>query len=288
LPWPWAERLLDALFRVRVLVRLPDLRRALAWARAQPGVKSRWRLALALAANEGRFVARHALLGIRTPEHLQSVVAVRGAEHLAGASRGIILLGFHAGPRLSWLVLRVAGHRLTWLGRRPSTLWWPHIRQRYLDGQADLILSPGAVESMRSLRRAQTVLRDGGSVFINADGAGPGAFSVPAPGGPIVIQPGWLALRRLTGALVVPVLSHLEGSTQVVTIHPPLPSATADPAIDLEKVRRALADLLGEFVARHPEECALYAFARSCGARARRGTPRTPPFSRPAIMKSEA
>ena len=229
LPWPRAERLLEASFGIRALVALRDLRLGLAWAGAQPGVTSRWRLAAALSAYEGRFVARHALLGIRTPEALRRLTVVCGAEHLAGAGRGVILLGFLAGPRLSWLALRAAGHRLTWLGGRPSPLWSPHIRTRYLDGQGDLILSTGAVESMRLLRRAQQILRDGESVFMNADGAGTGAFSVPLPGRQIVIQEGWLALRRLTGATVLPVLSHLEGPTQVVTIHPPLPSPIGDP-----------------------------------------------------------
>ena len=85
------------------MVALRDFRRALAWAGAQPGVASRWRLALALSAYQGRFVARNALLGIRTPEALERLFTVRGAEHLVGAGRGVILLGFHAGPRLSWL-----------------------------------------------------------------------------------------------------------------------------------------------------------------------------------------
>jgi lauroyl/myristoyl acyltransferase len=288
LPWPWAERLLEASFRVRALVEIRDLRRALAWAGAQPGVTNRWRLAVALSAYEGRFVARNSLLGIRTPEILRRFTTVRGAEHLAGAVRGVILLGFQAGPRLSWLALRAAGHRLTWLGGRPSPLWSPHIRKRYLDGQGDLILSTGAVESMRLLRRAQRILRDGGAVFMNADGAGTGAFSVPLPGRPIVIQEGWLALRRLTGATVLPVLSHLEGPTQVVAIHPPLPAPTDDPAVDLENCRRALGDLLIDYTARHPEQCALFAFARRSDARVPDRTPRKKHISRPAMMGSDA
>jgi lauroyl/myristoyl acyltransferase len=288
LPWPWAERLLEASFQARALVALRDLRRALAWAGAQPGVASRWRLALALSAYEGRFVARNALLGIRTPQALERLFTVRGAEHLAGAGRGVILLGFHAGPRLSWLALRAAGHRLTWLGGRPSPLWSSHIRTRHLDGQGDLTFSTDAVESMRLLRRAQRILRDGESVFLNADGAGTGAFSVPLPGRPIVIQEGWLALRRLTGAPVLPVLSHLEGATQVVTIHPPLPSPTGDPAVDLENTRRVLGDLLIEYAARHPEQCALYAFARRGDARVPDRAPPRRRISRPAIVESDA
>jgi lauroyl/myristoyl acyltransferase len=288
LPWPGAERLLQASFRIRVLVRVRDLRRALAWAGAQPGVTNRWRLALALSAYEGRFVARHSLLGLRTPEQLRCLFPVRGAEHLARARPGVILLGFHVGPRLSWLALRAAGHRLTWLGGRPSPLWSPRIRQRYLDGRGDLILSTGAVESMRLLRRAQNLLRHGGSVFMNADGAGAGAFSVPLPGRPIVIREGWLALRRLTGATVLPVLSHLEGRAQVVTVHPALPPPVGDPAVDLENCRRALGELLADFTARHPEQCALVAFARGGEAHVPDGAPRKRSVSSPATMTSEA
>jgi hypothetical protein len=275
-------------FRVRALAAVRDRRLALAWAGAQPGVSSRWRLAVALSGYQGRFVARHALLGIRAPEALQRITTVRGAEHLAGADRGVILLGFLAGPRLSWLALRVAGHRLTWLGGRPSPLWAPAIRRRYLDGHGDLILSTGAPESMRLLRRARKILSDGGTVFMNADGTGSGAFSVPLPGRPIVIQKGWLALRRLTGATVLPVLSHLEGPVQVVTIHPPLPSPTDEPATDLENCRRALRDLLAAFTARHPEQCVLLALARRGAAGPPGRGPLDRRLSRRASVKAEA
>ena len=288
LPWPWAERLLQASFPVRTLVRPRDFQRALAWAGAQPGVTSRWRLALALSAYEGRFVARNSLLGIRTPAQLRRLATVQGAEHLTGASRGVILLGFLAGPRLSWLALRASGHRLTWLGGRPSPLWRSPIRQSYLDGRGDLILSTGVVDSVRVLRHAERLLRAGGSVFMNADGTGPGAFSVPLAGRPIVIQRGWLALRRLTGATVLPVLSHMEGLRQVVTIYPPLPPPVDDPILDVESCRRALGELLAAFIARHPEQCALVAFDRGGGAHmpdeaARRGS-----VSRAAILEPEA
>ena len=78
-------------------MRPRDFRRALAWAGAQPGVTSRWRLALALSAYEGRFVARNSLLGIRAPAQLRRLETVHGTEHLTGASHGMILLGFLAG-----------------------------------------------------------------------------------------------------------------------------------------------------------------------------------------------
>jgi lauroyl/myristoyl acyltransferase len=115
-----------------------------------------------------------------------------------------------------------------------------------------------------------------------------GAFSVPLPGRPIVIQKGWFALRRLTGATVLPVLSHLEGPAQVVTIHPALPAPIDDPAVDLETCRRALGDLLADFTARHPEQCPLFAFARRGHARILDRNPRKRHVSTPAVMGSDA
>ena len=83
------------------------------------------------------------------------------------------------------------------------------------------------------LYRARRILLDGGALFILADSrVGRAAFAVPLPGGPMIIRSGWLTLCRLTGARVIPVVTHLEGRTQVITIHPALPTPApgdADP-----------------------------------------------------------
>ena len=284
LPWPWSERILAACFRVKGFVKLRGLRIALASAAAQPGIRNRWRLALALFAYQGRFLARNSLLGIRAPEALARLVTVRGAAHLPGPGQGVILLGFHAGPRLSWLALRVAGVRLTWLGGRPSALWPPEIRARCFDGHGDLLLSRGVVQSVRLLRRAQMILRDGGTLFVNADGAGAVAFSVALPGRSVEIHQGWLTLRRLTGAMVLPVLSHLEGDIQIVTLHPPLPSPADDPAVDLEHCRRAISDLLIAYTRRFPEQCVSNAFQRRRDARLQDRNPQERSGSSTAVV----
>ena len=76
------------------------------------------------------------------------------------------------------------------------------------------------------------------------------------------IRSGWLSLRRATGAPVLPVLSHLEGHVQIVTIHRPLPAPVHDAALDVEACRRALGDVLSDYVRRFPEQCPTLAFAR--------------------------
>jgi hypothetical protein len=74
-----------------------------------------------------------------------------------------------------------------------------------------------------------------------------------------------LTLRRLTGAPERPVLSHFEARTHVVTEHPPLP-------VDPDDRRRALGELLGEYVRRYPEQCYSLAFPV--------GPPLAPPATR--------
>src|SRR5439155_1525435 len=141
LPWPWGEEILARCFVARAFVRTARLRRALAWAGAQPGGQSAW---------------------------------------------------------------------------------------------------------ARRLYRARQIVLEGGTVFISADGGGAQALSIPLPGGPALIGAGWLLLRRTTKATVLPVLSHMDGRVQVVTIHPPLPAPLSDPALHLEACRRAVGELLGQ------------------------------------------
>ena len=266
LPWPWGEEILAGCFMARTLARPLRLHQALAWASAQSDHReSRWRVARGIAACEGRFIARSALLGMRDPERLHRHVAVRGADRLA-AGRGLILLGFHLGPPGAYLVLRAAGHRVTFLGGRGgSGLWAPEIQERYTSLREDLFFSPAGstLGKMSPLYRARQTVRDGGIIFVNADGRGKEAFSVPVPGGRAIIRAGWLTLRRATNAPVFPVLSHLEGRTHVVTVHPPLPSLDPEPASDLDRCRRALEALLADYVRQFPEQCYSLAFPRA-------------------------
>src|SRR6185369_9807063 len=113
----------------------------------------------------------------------------------------------------------------------------------------------------RALYRARRILLDGGSIFITADGPGTAAFEVPLPGGSARICAGWLLLRQTTGACVLPVLSHMEGRTQVVTVHPALAPLDADPVRDLDVCRGELERLLADHVRRFPEQCYMLAFA---------------------------
>ena len=263
LPWPWGEEILAHSFVARTVVSTMRLRQALAWAEAQRSpTGSRWGLARRLCACRGRFVARSALLGIREPERLRRHIVIHGADRLA-TGRGLILLGFHLGPLGACLALRVAGHRVTWLGGPSAAgLWSPRIQDRYGSPSDDLFFSASThpLGRMRRLHQAYRIVLDGGAVFVTADGLGKHAFSVPVQGGRVVVRAGWLALRRATDAPVLPVLSHMEGRTHVVSIHPALPRLEADPAIDLDLCRRALGELLGEYVRQFPEQCYSLAF----------------------------
>ena len=277
LPWPWGEEILAVCFVARAPLRTTRLLQALAWASAQPTRgTNRWRLARRLCACHGRFVARSALIGIREPALLRQHTTVRGADRLA-AGRGAILIGFHLGPLGAYLALRVAGHRVVWLGGPGAApLWSRAIQEQYGNPSDDLFFSTSQHGGVRMglLYRARQIVRDGGTVFLSADGLGREAFSVPVRSGRVVVRGGWLALRRATNVPVFPVLSHLQGRTQVVTVHPALPPLDDDPSVDLERCRRALAELLNEYARQFPEQCYSLAFpwpTRSPIATMRRG-----------------
>ncbi len=263
LPWPWGEEILAGCFVAKAPLRTTRLLQALAWASARSGRgASRWRLARRLCACHGRFVARSALVGIREPDVLRRHVIVRGTERLA-AGGGVILLGFHLGPPGAHLALRVAGHRVVFLGGRAATaLWSPAIRDRYGTPSDSLFFSGAEHRRLGAglLYRARQIVLDGGIVFVTAEGLGREAFSVSVQGGRAVVRAGWLALRRATNAPVFPVLSHLDGHTQVVTVHAPLPTPDADPDIDIDRCRQALAGLLNDYARRFPEQCYSLAF----------------------------
>jgi len=287
LPWPWGEEILARCFAARAFGDVGRLRQALAWAAAhRPTTWSRWALALRAHACRGRFVARSAFTGMRDLEALRQLVRLRGDERVAAAGRGVIFLGFHLGPTRPDLALRLAGHRITWIGavgtrvggRRTASAWPREIQQLFEvssepETEQAAAWSPGQPARVRALYHAHRILSRGGNVFITAEGPGTTAFEVPLPGGEAHIRAGWLLLRELTGAPVLPVLSHMEGRVQVVTVHPALPPVDGDPHRDLAVCRDVIGALVREHVRRFPEQCYLLAFpverseaARSAGA----------------------
>lgn len=282
LPWPLGEEVLARIYLLKSLGRRGRFQRAIEWAGARRGTRpGRWWLAAKLCTYYGRFVSRLMLVGFRDPEHFRGQVVVRGEEHLkAAAGRGVILLGFHLGPPGAAIALRSLGYQLTWArgwgdsqgGLRPA---W----RTFHEAGEMLSLSQDRHALGAVLYEARQVLVDGGAIYITADGGrGREAFRVPMAPAPIVIRSGWLALSRYTGAAVLPVLTHLEGHRQVVSIHEPLPPIGRDPAQGLDACRAALARLLEPYVRDHPEQCYSLVFRRQKKHRPhRKRPPRRPP-----------
>jgi len=272
LPWPWGEDGLARLFAAAALVRGSRRRPAIAWASQQPGHRA-WRLALAVAAFRGRWVARSALLGVRGPDDLRRRVVVDGEEYLAGVPGGTILLGFHLGPPNVDVALRTLGRRLAWLGSiRRSPAWSREAWRPFADPRDNLC--PPDVESFWPgyLYRARRILLDGGTIFTMADAwAGREVFQVALPGSAVSIRPGWITLWRQTGARVLPVTTHLAGRAQIITIYPPLQAPGTDGGDGLDAWRDTLGSLVKDYVRRFPEQCPSLAFPPQLGARPRPG-----------------
>jgi len=254
LPWPWGEDILAGLFAVIAFARPSRQRRAITWA-LQHSSRRTWSLAWAACAFRGRWVARSALVGVRRPDDLRQRIEIRGEEHLAPTSTGTILLGFHVGPPVADVALRVQGHRLAWLGGRRVSRAWRRATWRPLLDQAETLSPSGSVRFWAgSLYRARRILLDGGTVFMMADGwglRGRPALRVTVTGGAVVIMPGWLTLWRQTGARVLPVLTHLAGRTQVVAVHPPLERDGGGEDAWPER----LSSIVRAYVDRFPEQC---------------------------------
>ena len=92
----------------------------------------------------------------------------------------------------------------------------------------------------------------------------------------MIIRSGWLSLYRQTGARVLPVVTHLEGRTQVITIHPALPTPLPDDVDPLGAWRDILVALVRDYVRQFPEQCPVLVFPpailRRRGAEAPAGT----------------
>jgi hypothetical protein len=67
----------------------------------------------------------------------------------------------------------------------------------------------------------------------------------------VAIRAGWLAVRRQTNAVVLPLLSRIEGGKQIVTIHAPMPPPAPDVDDDARRCLAAIEEILSPFVRRH-------------------------------------
>lgn len=263
-PFPLTARMLAAMAVADGFVRRRRFRRALSWAANRGATRwNRWRIALALLANHGRFVAEEALLGVECIDDLRRGVVVIGDEHLRAISGGALLLGFHLGPPKTWLVLRALGYPLRFAGRLETAArdsrW-----QAALDA-GDVIRLPDGDPRARlaGLYQIRNALRDGSLVYVTADGPfGRRAFNIDLQGGPLVVRSGWLAVRRATGVPTLPVLTHREGNRRVIVIHPPLPDPAVDAARDADACREALTPLIDAYVRQFPTQCRWVAMPR--------------------------
>jgi len=264
LPARVATSVLAALAIGEGVVRGARFRQASAWAAAQGASGwARRRLALALLANHGRFVAAEMMVGVASLEDLRRDVVVEGTEHLNPVGDGALLLGFHLGPPRTWLTLRALGYPVRFAGRletaRENPLW-----KRALEAGDVIRLPEGrAGDRLESLYRIRNYLRDGSLVYLTADGPfGREAFRLELRGGPLIVRVGWLALRRHTGAPTLPVFARREGRRRIIVVHPPLPEPDVDPARDAEICHTALRPLVEDYVRRFPSQCRYLALPR--------------------------
>jgi hypothetical protein len=182
-----------------------------------------------------------------------------GADALPAPARGggVILLVFHIGAPGSTLGLRLGGRPMVSAGD-DDHLAWPPPRTSWqtLIAAHHAYVPLQAGDGPGGLYRVRRALLAGQTVILAADAhSGAAAFSVPLPGGELVVRRAWWMLRRQTRVPVVPVLSHVEGSRLVGTFHPPLPAPDPDPVRDLEACRATLGPMIAEFVARFPDQC---------------------------------
>jgi lauroyl/myristoyl acyltransferase len=236
------------------------VRRVVRWVRRLAPERPAHRVALALLRNRGRFLAIAAWPSLMDPDAFRRRTAVEGLEHLEAARRhgGVILLGFHLGPGMAGWVLARAGHPSTTVAGGYRFRGWPAPRASWGGRPARhaVLVGDGAAARALALHRVRRLLLDGATVRITADGAlGDVAFPIPLAGEQLVVRKGWWALRRQTGAGVLPVLTRLAGGRVVVTLHPPLPPPDPDDEADLAACRAALEPLVVTYARRFPDQC---------------------------------
>lgn len=254
-PWPLGEWACGFLFLLRNAARPSVVRRAVAWLSRFPG-RAPARLAATLFVYQGRFRARHALIGLRTPGALAARVRIDGREHLRPG--GAILLGFLVGPPAVGEALCASGIEvMSVAGPRYSPAWE---REDWKAVRALTELSPLTQDASGlggTLYRMRRRLADGQRVYIAADGVkGRVAFTLQVHDSRVLyIKSGWLTLVSHTGVPVIPVTSHDEGATQVVTLHPPLPAADTRSVEGLAQYQAQLQAMLDAYAAAHPAQC---------------------------------
>ena len=242
------------------IARRGRFRAAAEWAGAQ-GAEGwrRRRLAAQMLINHGRFVAGEALLGVGDISELALNVRVDGRQHLDG-HRGVLLLGFHLGPPKIWLALRALGLPVIFAGNlaalRHDARW-----QHAMAAGAAIDLSGSIEARTAALYRIQKEVRGGALCYLTADGPfGREAFSIDLPGRAMVVRSGWLALRRTTGAPVIPVLSYEAAGRRHIAFHPALPPLDVDPERDANACATALRPVITDYVRRFPAQCRWLAF----------------------------
>ena len=148
-------------------------------------------------------------------------------------------------------------------GQRHSRSWasdaWAGVRQ--LADAFPLTEDPSVLGG--ALYRMRRRLSAGERVYVTADGLkGREAFTLQVHGTRVLkVKSSWLALVRHTGVPVVPVTSHFEGATQVVSFHPRLPPVDMNRIDDLVRCQARLQDVLERFAAAHPEQCSGLVFS---------------------------
>ncbi|HUR35285.1 MAG TPA: hypothetical protein VM032_15885 [Vicinamibacterales bacterium] len=242
------------------IVRRDRYARALRWAAVQ-GYRgtAKWRIATALVANHGRFVAQEALLGARTADALRAASTIVGREHLDRLERGGLLIGLHVGPPRSWLLMRAHGVPVCFV-LRSTAGEGPRWESWKASGIAVPLPYGDAAQRVSGLYRIRRLLGEGKLLFMAADGPlGREMFRLDVPGGPI-IRSGWFELRRQSGVPTLPVLAHEDGARRVVTVYPPLPPVRDDVAEDAAACRAALTPVVSDYVRRYPTQCRYLAF----------------------------
>lgn len=262
LPWPLGEECFAAGLAAKALIDPARRRRALEWASNHAdGRLAQWRLALDTLRALGRFMAINCLIGARRPDLIRPHLVIQGRAHLdAAVGRGpVLLLGFHLGPPGTFLALRMLGYRLTFIGAAGAVSFWPRRREwtGLLEDRDTISLTPGdVVSAARALHIGHRVLQQGGTMFLLGDGGlGPEVFRMPVPGKDVVMRSGWFAMRRLSGATTLPVLSHLRGRQRVVEVFHPLPAPVRDVEADREICRTHLMPIVSAYVRAWPAQC---------------------------------
>ena len=186
-------------------------------------------------------------------EGLRRDASIEGRGHLEALRGGAILLGLHVGPPVVGRTLEAFGYPVRTAGRlhADGAPTWPSAEPGH-DTPARAVTPRARAEG---LQQARLLIQGGTWLYMPADGRGREAFRILVPGREAIVRAGWLALRRATGAPVLPVLCRREGARRIITIHPPLPAVSPDRAEDDARCRDVLSAILNDYAQHFPEQC---------------------------------